>query len=65
MELGKNRKIKILLMSLAYMYKYGEPFVDLVKGGSPEENASAWKILKEQIKQLHSELRDKLEGQDS
>lgn len=47
-------------MCLAYMHKYGEPFVDLVKDGSQEENMKAWKTLREQIKQVHSELKTKL-----
>ena len=50
-------------MSLSYMYKYGEAFVDLLKDSSQEENAKAWKILREQIKAVHSELKEKLDGE--
>ena len=59
MALEKQRKLRILMMSLAYMYKFGEPFVDLVKGGTPEENRKAWKQLREEIKELHGELVQK------
>jgi hypothetical protein len=60
MILNKERKLRILMMSLAYMYKFGEPFVDLVKDGSSEENKKAWGKLREQIKELHTELKQKL-----
>lgn len=53
------------MMCLAYMHKYGEPFVDLIKDGTPEENASAWKVLREQIKQIHSELKSKLQNEQA
>jgi hypothetical protein len=61
--MDKSRKIRILLMSLSYMYKYGEAFVDLLKDSSQEESAKAWKILREQIKAVHSELKEKLDGE--
>jgi 2-oxo-4-hydroxy-4-carboxy--5-ureidoimidazoline (OHCU) decarboxylase len=60
MQLDKQRKLRILMMSLAYMYKFGEPFVDLVKDGTPEENRQAWGTLREQIKEVHTELKRKL-----
>lgn len=46
-------------MSLAYMHKFGEPFVDLIKDGTPEANREAWKKLREEIKELHGELARK------
>ena len=46
-------------MSLAYMHKYGEPFIDLIKNGSSEENRKAWGVLRQEIKELHSELTRK------
>lgn len=54
-----DRQRRILLMSLAYMHKYGEPFIDLVKSGSSEENRKAWGVLRQEIKELHAELSRK------
>lgn len=54
-----DRQRRILLMSLAYMHKFGEPFVDLIKDGTPEANREAWKKLREEIKELHGELARK------
>jgi hypothetical protein len=59
MTLTRERKRRIVLMSLAYMYKFGEPFIDLVKRGTPEENKKAWGILRKQIKEIHTELKQK------
>jgi 2-oxo-4-hydroxy-4-carboxy--5-ureidoimidazoline (OHCU) decarboxylase len=54
-----DRKRRIILMSLAYMHKYGEPFVELVKGGTREQNMQAWETLRGEIKELHAELVQK------
>jgi len=51
----KQRKRRIVLMSLSFFYKHGEFFVGLIEN-NPEENKRAWQILRDEIKEIYEEL---------
>lgn len=53
--LDKQRKQKIILMCLSFFYKYGHGFVDLIEHDQ-EANKEAWKVLRQEIRELYEEL---------
>lgn len=61
---AKKRQRRIILMCLSFFYKYGEGFVELIEHDQ-EENKKAWKILREEIKDLYEELSEKFGRQQT
>ena len=45
-------------MCLQFFHKYGHAYVDLIEHDQ-EENKKAWKILREEIRELYQELLEK------
>lgn len=54
-ELTKKRRRAIVLMCLSFFYKYGAGFVDLIESNQ-EANKEAWKVLREEIREIYEEL---------
>ena len=59
MALSKKEKLA-LLAAIAFMYKFGEHFVPLLKNKSQEENQEAWKEARIIYKDLHSRIKKTL-----
>lgn len=54
-ELTKKRRRAIVLMGLRFFYKYGAGFVDLIESNQ-EANKEAWKVLREEIREIYEDL---------
>lgn len=54
-ELTKKRRRRIVMMSLQFFHKYGAGFVDLIEHHE-EENKEAWKVLREEIREIYEDL---------
>jgi len=53
-----DRQRRIILAALSLFHNYGEAFVELCKG-DPGENKRRWGVLRDEIKSLDLELREK------